>query len=256
MWRHWSEFHFLLCILFDINCLGVSSYAAVMVSLSEKNNIKIAKKCLQRVNILTSIRHGSDEIQPVNAKEFLVSLMIRYHPAHIFESIGHLENQLIEATAPLLMVFDEILRIIQSTGSFQSVSGEVTKEFPALLKMYFKRFNEWKIADINKMKFKIKRSIVSLHQATHEADRIVPELLVGVYDQIRYLRNKFEQVASADEVNEFYEQLERDDVSMYAPSSGELESEQIVHELLLDPTYVHLRSSDSEVFSEVRIVYF
>ena len=94
--------------------------------------------------------------------------MIAYRPAHIFESIGALEQALFEAASPLMVRFEKICACIRvrtsRSRSFQAVPKELTEDFPTMLFEYLKCFKAWKIPDAGEAKLtcRIKHALIAL----------------------------------------------------------------------------------------------
>jgi hypothetical protein len=108
-----------------------------VVFLREKPVIAITKACLQRLHLLSTFRHWSPpkSLSPneVNVKVFLAAYMIVHRPTHVFETMGKLEIDLLEAATPLLAAFEQICDQVHSQKEFGKVPHEMTKDFPTLL---------------------------------------------------------------------------------------------------------------------------
>ena len=81
-----------------------------MVLLREKSVIAVTRACLQRIHLLATFLHGSPsrtmDPECVNVRVFLAAFMIAYRPTHVFESMGALEQALLESAIPLLETFE------------------------------------------------------------------------------------------------------------------------------------------------------
>ena len=196
---------------------------------------------------------------------FLAGFMIAYRPTHVFESMGALEHELLEATTPLLATFQKIVDCIRSSAghSFQDVPHELTKNFPTMLFEFLKRFKAWKVPDEAKLTCRIKHALIALYQAEEHLPPDEPEdskLKIEFRTQIERLRNKLLQIAGADAVKLFDEQRKKGQIpsgsggsgggegkggaggvggagGAYAALPGRMTNEQLAHELLLDPTF-------------------
>ena len=234
-----------------------------MVYLREKSVISLAKKCLQRIHLLCTFRHGSPSKAPslenVNVRVFLAGFMIAFRPTHVFESMGALEHALLEATKPLLDAFEKICNCLKKDKAFGEVPHELTKDFPTLLFEYLKRFKAWKGPDEAKLTCRIKHALVALYQAEDHLPPDEPEdskLKVEFRTQIERLRSKLQQIAGADALKKFDEDRLSGALpgggdapgggggndkgtggGAYAALPGRMTNEQLAHELLLDPTF-------------------
>ena len=239
------------------------SFESLVVLLREKPVIAATKSMLQRVHLLTTMRHGSPSaaLAPanVNVRVFLAGFMIAYRPTHVFEAMGKLEHELLEAATPLLRTFEAILTALRDNdGSFAAVPHELTKDFPTLLYEYLKRFKAWKVPDEAKLVCRIKHALIALYQAEEHLPPDEPadsKLKLEFRTQIERLRGKLQQIAGVDALAEFDEQrragLVPNDVAAnpngryggggaggaYAALPGRMHNEQLAHELLLDPTF-------------------
>jgi hypothetical protein len=241
------------------------NFDSLVVHLREKPVIAAAKACLQRLHLLTTFRHGSPPraLAPenVNVRVFLAGYMIAYRPTHVFETIGPLEQALLEAATPLLTTFDSICKVVRQKGSFQAVPSSLTQAFPTLLFEFLKRFKAWKGPDEIKLTLRIKHALLALYQAEAHLPPDEPvdsKLKLEFRTQIDRLRGKLRQIAGAPAVDEFDAQRlsgalvfsscvggnassnpneDPDGNGAYMPLPGRMTNEQLAHELLLEPTF-------------------
>ena len=251
-----------------------SSFESLVVYLREKHVISIAKKCLQRVHLLSTFRHGSPSralsAENVNVRVFLAGFMIAYRPTHVFESMGALEHALLEATTPLLDAFEKICACIQKDKAFSEVPPELTKDFPTLLFEYLKRFKAWKGPDEAKLTCRIKHALVALYQAEEHLPADEPpdsKLKLEFRTQIERLRSKLEQIAGAEALAKFDSdrpaslgeggpRASASTGGAYAALPGRMTNEQLAHEMILDPEFQLDESGgctvDNPVFHRIR----
>lgn len=233
------------------------SFECLVVFLREKPIIAVTKRCLQRIHLLSTFRHGSPPLalapEHVNVRVFLAAYMIAYRPTHVFESMGALETQLYESSLPLLHTFEQIAKCIiaDPKGCFGKVSYETSEHFPTYLFEFLKRFKAWKVPDEVKLTCRIKHALVALYQAQGQLPEDEPDdskLKVEFFTQIARLRSKLQQIAGANAVSEFDEQRGAGNVRVaiagvstgagaYASLPGRMTNEQLAHELLLDPVF-------------------
>ena len=245
------------------------SFEALIIFLREKLTIAVVKKCLQRVHLLSTHRHGSPPraLAPehVNVRVFLAGFMIAFRPTHVFDSMGTLEQALFESAVPLITNFQRIVECVASTGSFQAVSTELTCQFPTMLFEYLKRFKAWKVPDEAKLTCRIKHALIALYGAEQHLPPDEPEdskLKVEFRTQIQRLRSKRSQIAGPDALVQF--DAERVDGgprvggngSVYTAIPGRLTNEQLAHELLLDQAFQLCdsggTSAENPVFHRIR----
>lgn len=246
-----------------IQDVKAKSFESLVVSLREKNTIAATKAALQRIHILCTLRHGSPSktLAPenVNVRVFLAAFMIAYRPTHVFESMGPLEQSLLESSIPLLETFQKIrdsLRNPEQLRGFAGVPEELTAEFPTMLFEYLKRFKAWKVPDEAKLTCRIKHALIGLYQAEGHLPPDEPEeskLKAEFRTQIERLRSKLQQIAGADALAQFDEERSsgqplggindsgsREGVGgggAYAALPGRMTNEQLAHELLLNPLF-------------------
>ena len=214
------------------------SFDSLVVFLREQSVITLSKACLQRIHLMTTFRHGllSGAPESVNVRMVLAGYMIAYRPTHVFEAMGAREQALFDASVPMLTAFERIWKLINAGTRFSAVPHDLTKDFQALLFHYLKCFGEWKVPDQRKLQLRITHALAALYEA--EA-RLPPEeqedskLRVQFRARIQELRTKLLQVAGPDALRAF-------DENPRAPGASLprfFTSEQLAHELLLDPTF-------------------
>ena len=225
------------------------SFDSLVVLLREKPVIAAAKRCLQRIHLLTVFRHGSPSrvLSPgnVNVRVVLAAFMIAYRPAYVFESMAPLETALLEAATPLITTFQAICLAVVTGGSFASVPHELTRNFATMLYEYLKRFKAWKIPDEAKLTLRIKHGLTALYQAEEYLPEDEPadsKLRNEFRTQIERLRDKLRQIAGADALQQFDAQRAAVHIPVVArggttPLPRRMTNEQLAHELLWDPTF-------------------
>ena len=246
-----------------------------MVHLREPAVIKTSKQCLQRIHALTTKRHGSPvsgtSSDTVNVRVFLAAFLIAFRPTHVFESMGSLEQQLLESAGALLVSFERIAAAVGRFASFAAVPADVTEDFPHLLFSYLRHFKAWKIPDETKLTCRIKHALVALYNAHHHLPLDEPadsKLSVEFRTQIERLRGKLTQIAGPTALAEFDEQRGADvnglaqglaqglSLGVGGPAAREamparLTNEQLAHELLLDPSFQLTDMGDASAESPV-----
>ena len=232
--------------------------------------MEVTKACLRRVHMLSLARHGTPRqaVRPesVNVRVFLCGFMIAYRPTHVFESMGSLEQNLVEAATPLLKTFERICASIKLSGSFQEVPTELTENFATLLYEYLKRFKAWKVPDEAKLTCRIKHALVALYQGQAYLPPDEPEdsrLKVEFRTQIARLREKLQQIAGEQGLAEFDATrgeprpfITGPAANLYATMPGRIDNEQLAHELLWNPRFQLDESGGCEaenpVFHKIR----
>ena len=274
-WRYRARYHTTRHLVESVLQIGLSeasikatSFESLVVMLREKPVIAAAKACLQRIHLQSVFRHGSPSkaLSPenVNVRVFLAGFMIAYRPTHVFESMGTLEKNLLEATLPLMDKFHKICSHTHTFGS--SLPHELTKDFPMMLFEFLKRFKAWKVPDEAKLTLRIKHALIALYQAEEHLPPDEPEdskLKVEFRTQIERLRSKLQQIAGHDALKQFDEKRLAGQIqgscggggngnhqnhphgggggggagAAYNALPGKMTNEQLAHELLLDPTF-------------------
>ena len=261
------------------------SFEALVVLLREKPIIAVSKACLQRIHLLSTFRHGSpsNAVTPesVNVRVFLAASMIAYRPTHVFESMGALEQALYQSANPLLTTFERICSCIRSSPGrcFREVPHELTKDFAGMLFEYLERFKAWKVPDDAKLTCRIRHALVALYQAQERLPPDEPDdskLSIEFRTQIERLRTKLRQIAGEDALSQLDGQRRAGLVpkgdrgglggggpggaggagGAYAALPGRMNSEQLAHELLLDPGFQLDESggcgAENPVFDRIR----
>lgn len=251
------------------------SFEALVVFLREKNIIAVSKACLQRIHCLCIRRHGTPcrSLTPeiVNVRVFLAAFMIAYRPTHVFESMGELEQSLLESAGPLIEALEGICGSLRGQG-FASVPSTLTVGFTPMLFEFLKRFKAWKIPDEAKLITRIKHALLALYQAEALLGEDSANLRVEFTTQIERLRSKLAQIAGPDALAQFDAQRLSgtdgcsgsgggggggdDEGGAYAALPGRMTNEQLAHELLIDPTFQLNEdggcSAENPVFHRIR----
>lgn len=236
------------------------SFEALVVYLREPHVIDTTRKCLQRVHLLCTSRHGSPPAQgipeTVNVRVFLAGYMIAIRPTHVFEGMSPLAQSLYEATVPLVNAFEAITLAVVASGSFQLVDPALTAGFPEMLFTYLTRFRAWKIPDEAILTCRIRHALIALYEAQAHlpADEAHDSRLnTELRTQIARLRSKLRQIGGAEALERFdaergtvtAAQLDNMGGSTVTAFASRMTNEQLAHELLLDPTF-QLTGEDGE----------
>ena len=186
------------------------SFEDLVVFLREKTTLEVSKAALQRIHLLCTFRHGSpintNAREKVNVRLFLADYMIAFRPTHVFESMGLLEQALLDIATPFIATFQKIADDITKRESFSKVPTETTKDFTTMLFEYLKRFKAWKVPDEVKLTCRIKHALIALYQAEEHLPPEDPEdskLKVEFKTQIERLRSKLELIAGKDALAQF-----------------------------------------------------
>ena len=175
----------------------------------------VSKSCLQRIILLSKIRHGSPSIflKPEIISVFLAGFVIANRPTQLLDGMSTLEQALHGSAKPLLTVFEKICAHIQSSParSFQEVPHELTKDFLTVLFEYLKRFAAWKRERYcdPRVACRIKHALYALYIAEQHLPPDEPEdskLKIELRTRIERLRYKLQQICGVDALNEIDEQ--------------------------------------------------
>ena len=231
-------------------------FEQLVMELKQQPIVDMVKGCLRRIHLLATKRHGSPPgaLAPenVNVRVVLAGFMAAYRPTHVFETMGPLERSLHESGIALIQAFEAIYERMTDGIAFANVPHEVTRDFPALLFEYLKRFKAWKVPDEAKLASRIRHALVALYRSRAHLPPDEPEdskLSVEFRTQIERMRAKLAQIAGQGALKAFDER-ERPAIgggaggppggpggSVYAALPGRMSNEQLAHELLLDPTF-------------------
>jgi len=185
--------------------------------------------------------------------------MVSLYPGNVFDSHGELENEVITYANQMLENFQGICRSVQRReGScLKDIAG--FEGFVLRLNNYMQRFGMWKTVDKYRMKSKIKHTMIALYRARGQLPVNEPAdsvLNIQFNEQVGRLRHKFLLVFGQEELDRFDLELTTGNItqdpmptlpfilagnvehSVYANSNPRtISSEQLVHELLLDPDF-------------------
>ena len=225
-------------------------FDALRVMLREKHIITTTQQLLKPMYELTVHRHGapSDTAFVPDARRFLAAYMIVYRQTQTFESIGSLENALINSAAPLIKAFEKIRQELRVRSSFEAVPAEVTEHFPKMLFEYEECFKAWKESDDRKRIQRIKHALTTLYFVKQQFDLVdEPEdsrARIENCEKIEQLITKFEQLAGREALLEFNRQhisrVQSSEVCAGSVSTVRLHvlsNEEAMHEVLFDPTF-------------------
>ena len=235
------------------------SFDELVSLLREKPVITAAKKCLQRIHLLSTFRHGSTPTgglapENVNVRVFLAAYMISFRPTHVFESLGTSQQAVIDAAKLLIASFEQICSSVIPKGDSQNVPGfhnvplAFTEQFQTLLFEYMKRFKAWKVPDEEKLSCRIKHALVALFEARGHLPPDEPadgRLMVEFNTQIERLKSKLVQIAGQAALTEFMMTATivhahgdgNHHGSAYAELPSAVTNEALAHELLCDPAF-------------------
>jgi hypothetical protein len=184
--------------------------------------------------------------------------MIAFRPSHVFESMGQLEESLLESALSLIQSFEGILHAVSQLGVFHRAPPDLTEKFPSVLHEYLKRFKAWKVPDEIKLTCRIKHALIALYQAEEHLPKDEPDdskLKIEFRTQITRLRGKLQQIAGPQALIDFDAEYSRSggkgggggggggsggggcSGGAYASLPGKMSNEQLAHELLLDPLF-------------------
>jgi len=226
------------------------SFDRLVAFLKMGNVIKHSKMLLFRVvamcvQLFGKVADSSNNVSvvQVHSRIFLASFMVSGRPNHVFESLGAMERELMEASNVMLHKFEGMIRALREHGidAFRSHGAD----FQQVLLDYLVKFKTWKVPDEHKLLTRIKHALVALYQArAHVPDG--DQLLQEFQAQIGRLQGKFREIGGDAAFEQFQQEVEaRGLENMVAENAHlapealprQLTNEQLAHELLLDDSF-------------------
>ncbi len=181
-----------------------------MRSLRSESTISLSKACIDRVHRLSTLHlkiDGSKKFgtNKVNVRVFLAAYMIACFPAHVFESMGLLEQTLLQAARRLLDIFETIcLTLHNNVGrTATNLPRALMDQFPAALAEYLSRFSEWKEPDEAMLVGRIERALLALVRAHRQLGTTDSPEALELSAQTERLRAKLLQLGGAEAVGRF-----------------------------------------------------
>ncbi len=189
--------------------------------------------------------------------------MISYFPDKVFDAVDSaLERSLIDVSSRLSNIFHRIARCIVESGSISKVPRELTRAFIPTLFEYFDCFKSWKVQDELKLEKRIIRALIALEDSillTRREDPGNTQILADLNAQIVRLRERLLSIRGKKVLDDYDEGRKEDRAiaamqehsvglsvgSCSCMGSSRLSSEEIAHEVLLNP---NLRMNDFAEF--------
>ena len=221
-------------------------FERLITYLREQSTISRCKTCLERLHRLSNIIHRptTDRPETVNVRIFMASYMIAAFPSNVFEQMGPMETKLLESAKALLKIYEEILH---SDQLMRQLPPALTKSLPVALFAYIRDFKAWKVPDEAKMVGRIRHALGALYDAQMQLPADEPadsQLNVDFRMQVRRLREKLLTIggpgalAALDrERPEGVVRATNEPGTLSVHMSDRMTSEQLAHELLVDPNF-------------------
>jgi hypothetical protein len=176
-----------------------------MRSLRLESTISLLKDCLDKIYRLATTKYIIDGLQrptgttKVNVRVFLAAYMIACFPAHVFESMGVLEQSLLQAARRLLEIFEAICLALQSND----LPGALLIQFPPALTEYLSRFSEWKKPDEAMLVGRIERALLAIVREQRKIGTTDSPEALELSAQAERLRAKLLQLGGTQAVGRF-----------------------------------------------------
>jgi hypothetical protein len=179
--------------------------------LRSNTTISRSKACLERIYRI-SMSHLKSENLPnqaetskVNVRVFLAAYMIVCFPAHVFETMGLLEQTLLQSARHLLDIFEQICLALHCDDGVPTTKlpRALAEEFPAALAAYLSRFSEWKEPDEAKLVGRIEMALLALVRAQRQLKATDALEAAELSAQIERLREKLLQLGGTAAVGRF-----------------------------------------------------
>ena len=174
----------------------------------------------------------------------MASYMMVVFPRNVFEDMGPLETKLLASAKDVLRIYETILH---SGVRMSQLPADLTRSLPVALFAYIRDFKAWKVPDETKMVGRIKHALGALYDARLQLPADEPrdsQLNVEFRTQIARLREKMRQIAGPAALAAFDEERPESVSPSLAEQgaaclqlSDRMTSEQLAHELLVDPTF-------------------
>lgn len=175
--------------------------------LREDEVINCTVDFLFRIIQLCNWRRGQQPLitGTVNAKIFLASFMIAARPHHVFETIGDLEQKVMDASEPMIECFHNTATALASKQTWPEVKKDAAKHLCARLCQYLRTFKEWKISDEKKLAGRLQHALTGLENAEKamcEEDGEDSMMKEELQRQQESLKAKMGQIAGAQKTTE------------------------------------------------------
>ena len=194
----------------------------------------------------------------INTRHFLAALLITHHPGNVLDILNDPEHVLVAAASLAVTGFYRILESALA-GGLDSVDPEVAQAFPAQLLSYLEIFQTWRATDAPRLTRRIKRALVAIYAAEAQMQEGDAAVLQIMAQQIDRLRAKLRSHAGEEELARFDEERAAGTLdtghdtspdTRMGLSPGIVDSEQLTHEILLNPEF---RLADPSETDEQRV---
>ena len=112
--------------------------------LQAQNNIVRRFKCVMKIDT------------EINVRVLNAIFMITMHPQNMFETLGFLEQKLLDKATVALTCYEAICS--------EPSRWDLVRAFQQPMMEYIEVFEAWRIYDVEKLKFRIERALLALYQ--------------------------------------------------------------------------------------------
>jgi hypothetical protein len=145
--------------------LSLLDFSTTMIKLRDPVTVEHTKLLLTRVLQVAADLGREATATRHHTRAFLAAYLVVYYPAHVFETGGGVEMEVMTAASALLRCVNAIVALLAVHPSLHAVPRELVLSLPVLLKRYEEVFHAWKHPDAARLVARIKHALVALFTA-------------------------------------------------------------------------------------------
>ena len=238
-----------------------------IVFLNDEKIFAAFKECMQRIHFLTKYRHapglpGVEMDKEANLRIGLYAFKVALFPYSLLEKSGPVPKAMKEAAQRLISAFEQVGELLMNGTPFAQVPHAITQDFQDGLLRFFESYKVWRQPDdLGGLKWRVQCTLQALYEGyalaatEYAADSPV---MRGLREMIAYKRNVLRQAAGGEVLEMFdykhgidpflkmttedtQDVCDDDEIvrmgSLYALVLEDFTDEQLVHELIMQPTF-------------------
>lgn len=151
----------------DIYVFCMCRFEDLLLHLRKQEVIAVTQGMVGSIQlVIRSLRHAdlatldTSERQYLNVRVIMAGYMVGFHPNKVFDSMGFVENQLVESSTRFVTKLESIANFLRTN---ETINVDVIDDFYRLLKTYLRDFKAWKEPDVIVLTSRIIHALKALY---------------------------------------------------------------------------------------------
>ena len=176
-----------------------------------------------------------------NPRRFLSAFMVVYHSSETFGTMDDLAHAVLASATAMLATFELLIDGVRDSGILAGVDQQHTRLFVSQLLSFLEVFESWRVSGKALIVSRIRSRLIELYKNDAQLSSDHQKIHKVFVHQIERMRDRLRDVGGEQELERFDEAYAAGAIDLEATiidtQPGYMDSQQLAHEILLNPHF-------------------